>query len=199
MNAYDFYEVNATDYFNSTFRIDPSSFLLPLAKNLKPGATILDIGCGSGRDLRWLKDHGFNPTGFERSQTLAELAEKHSGCPVIKADFTKYDFSTLNFDAILMVGALVHIEQPQLPDLLNNICKALVDEGLVYITLKEGHGQRVASDGRIFFLWKKEELDKIFKKLGFKIIDFSRQTSKLRPTDVWLGYLLIMCQDNASS
>jgi hypothetical protein len=43
------------DYFVSTFDIDPSSFLAPLADRLQKGETIQDIGCGSGRDLHWLQ------------------------------------------------------------------------------------------------------------------------------------------------
>lgn len=38
-----------------TYYIDPTVFLKPLVQYLKPGAEIIDVGCGSGRDLRWLK------------------------------------------------------------------------------------------------------------------------------------------------
>jgi len=32
-----------------------------------------ELGCGSGRDLLWLKNRGFHVIGFERSPGLAEL------------------------------------------------------------------------------------------------------------------------------
>ena len=40
---------------------------------------VLDIGCGSGRDLKWLRERGFSVTGFERSKGLAALARRHAG------------------------------------------------------------------------------------------------------------------------
>jgi len=56
----DFYQQNYNAYHEDTFGIDPSSFLDPLVKHLTPSASILDIGCGGGRDLCWLKQRGFN-------------------------------------------------------------------------------------------------------------------------------------------
>jgi 2-polyprenyl-3-methyl-5-hydroxy-6-metoxy-1,4-benzoquinol methylase len=69
-----FYEDHCKEYFQATAYLDPSPFLSPLAKRLAPGATVLDVGCGSGRDLRWLADHGFKPTGFEQAPELAKMA-----------------------------------------------------------------------------------------------------------------------------
>jgi cyclopropane fatty-acyl-phospholipid synthase-like methyltransferase len=91
----DYYQAYFLDYHAQTFHIDSSSFLEPLAKHLQPGAHIMDVGCGSGRDLLWFKTRGFNPTGLERSDGLARLARDHSGCDVITDDFETFDFSTL--------------------------------------------------------------------------------------------------------
>jgi len=70
----DFYQKNYKAYHEKTFSIDPSSFLEPLARRLPAEAFILDVGCGSGRDLLWMKKRGFDVIGFERSPELAELA-----------------------------------------------------------------------------------------------------------------------------
>jgi SAM-dependent methyltransferase len=186
----DFYNTEYRKYHASTFNVDPSSFLTPLTKMLRPGASVLDIGCGSGRDLLWLKERGYNPTGFERSQKLAALSRKYSGCPVIEDDFLTYDFSSLKFEAILMIGALVHLSGSQLEPAFLSITTALEENGLVLLSLKEGNGRINTADGRIFILWQPEELEKIFLKNGFRILDFSRQISKIRESDVWIAYLL---------
>ncbi len=194
----DFYQTNAKEYFDSTARIDATPFLLPLSKELQPGASIMDIGCGSGRDLRWLATRGFNPTGLERSPSLAAMAQEFSGCPVIEGDFLIFNFANLSFDALLLVGALVHVERSLLPEVLQRISGALAADGLIYLTLKEGTGERVADDGRVFTLWSQEQLEAIFRKLQFKVKDFSRQVSKLRSSDVWLGYQLSSGESNDS-
>ena len=95
----DYYEENWKTYHEATVAIDPAPFLAPLFARIAPPATILDVGCGSGRDLLWFTKRGFRVTGFERSPSLAELARKHSGCPVIEGDFEVYDFSDQSADA----------------------------------------------------------------------------------------------------
>jgi SAM-dependent methyltransferase len=186
----NFYEENHQQYFNSTVGIDPSAFLNPLAKLLKPQATVLDIGCGSGRDLLWFARRGFEPTGFEQSPKLARLAREHANCPVIEGDFCHYNFSILQFSALAFVGSLVHLPKETVPLILQSTCKALVPGGLLLITMKEGCGSSCADDGRVFTLWPKKELEKIFAANNIHVLSFSRQVSKLRSNDIWLGYVL---------
>ncbi|BCO09898.1 SAM-dependent methyltransferase [Desulfolithobacter dissulfuricans] len=189
-NTPDFYHTHARKYFEQTRAIDSSRFLGVLAHRLPKGATVLDIGCGSGRDLLYLKNSGFCATGLERSAKLAELARKFSGCPVIEGDFTCYDFSSLRCDALVLVGALVHLQKPELGPVLGRISQALEQDGLIYLSLKHGNGQYRNDDGRIFTLWQHEELEKIFTGCGFVNLDFSRNRSAMNPHDTWLGYLL---------
>ena len=186
----DYYEKNAQSYFHSTVNVDPASFLSPLVNLLCQDSTILDIGCGSGRDLLWLKDKGFCPTGLENSSALAQLAQENSICHVIKADFLSYDFSQVQYDALIVIGALVHLEREQILNVLKSFLEALVNGGYILLTSKEGQGKNVSSDGRIFTLWRQSELEDIFKQLNLKILDCRRQISKIRATDVWLGHLM---------
>ncbi len=136
----DYYQKNYKEYHEKTFFVDPSSFLTPIAEKLKPGATILDIGCGSGRDLLWFRQHGFKAVGFERSPGLADLARKNVGCEVIEGDFETYDFSRLSVDAIMLVGAFVHLPHNRVPEVLNSISTALKDDGIIFLSLKKGVG-----------------------------------------------------------
>lgn len=186
----NFYEDRHQHYFDSTVDIDPSVFLEPLASRLKPQATILDIGCGSGRDLLWFARRGFRPTGFEQAPSLAELARKHSNCSVMEGDFSRFDFAELHFDALVLVGSLVHIFPEELPAILTRTCQALNSGGLLLITLKEGRGSSHAADGRVFTLWSTEDIENVFAACNLHILDFSRQISKVRHDDIWLGYVL---------
>ncbi len=186
----DYYQKNYLAYHDQTFSIDPASFLSPLVRAMAPRGSILDVGCGSGRDMRWLKDRGFRPTGFERSSGLAALAREHSGCSVLEGDFEAYDFSGMDVDAILLVGALVHVPHERFSKILSNIAQALNPEGHVLLTLKEGVKTRAAAGGRVFYLWEDGALSAVFEPLNLTVVDFSRQISKVRKSDVWLGYVL---------
>lgn len=186
----DYYQENYKKYHEQTAGIDPASFLSPLVRCLTPGSSILDVGCGSGRDMRWLKERGFRPAGFERSGGLAALARVHSGCPVLEGDFEVYDFSGMDVDAILLVGALVHVPHDRFSEILSNIAQALNPRGHVLVTMKEGQQNTEVSGSRIFYRWRDEYLRKVFLDLKLTVVDFSREGSKIREKDVWLGYVL---------
>jgi len=186
----DYYQKNYKAYYEKTFSIDPTSFLKPLAQRLPAEAFILDVGCGSGRDLRWMKKRGFDVIGFERSPGLAELARDNAGCEVIEGDFETYDFSSILVDGLMLVGALVHVPHERFSKVFENITSAIPENGSVLITLKEGSGDRTDSYGRTFYLWDDPKAREVFDTLGFKVCDFSTSVSKTGSGDVWLSYVL---------
>jgi len=186
----DYYQSYAVDYHRRTMAVNPTSFLLPLTKHLSPGAWILDVGCGSGRDMLWLKNYGFSVMGFERAPALAELARKSSCCHVTEGDFTTYDFSNIQADAVIMIGALVHIPYTEIVPALRNITAALRENGIILLTLKEGNGSSQHADGRTFYLYQDQTLRKIFTKFGFNLLDFSRDVSNMGTGETWLRYII---------
>jgi SAM-dependent methyltransferase len=186
----DYYQKNYKGYHEKTFSIDPTSFLAPLAQRLSPEAFVLDVGCGSGRDLLWMKKQGFDVIGFERSPGLAELARDNAGCEVIEGDFETYDFSSIFVDGVVLVGALVHMPHERFSEVFKNITASISRRGNVLITLKEGQGDRIDADNRTFYLWEDPKAREMFDALGFKVCDFSSSVSKTGSGDVWLSYVL---------
>ena len=186
----DYYKENYKEYFDRTFSLDPSSFLGPVAERLSNGAMVLDVGCGSGRDLLWFKKKGFEVIGFERSAGLAELAREHSGVEVIEGDFDTYDCSFISADAIIASGSLVHVQHERLADILQNIVQALEKHGIFYVSLKQGEKTKTDDLGRSFYYWKDEELREVFESLNFKVLDSYQNKSIANSDDVWLSYIL---------
>ena len=186
----DYYQANHQRYFADTVRVDPAVFLRPLTRNLQAGASILDIGCGSGRDLLWLANRGFRVTGLERAPGLARLARHHSGCPVIIADFRQFDFSSRCDQAQLLIGSLVHLEKDELEHHLQRFMAGLSPGGLILLTLKQGSGGVRCADDRRFILWQEDELLNMVSSLGLTVLQLTRNVSPLRASDIWLTALL---------
>jgi len=193
----DFYSQYYREYHQRTFKADMSSVLLLLAKHLPPGSHILDVGCGSGRDLLWFKKRGFEATGFERSPQLAALARQHAGCEVIEGDFEQYDFSRLSYSAVIMMGSLVHTAHENFEEVFKRIVPGVKKTGYVLISLKQGTGRRADSYNRVFYLWQDETLRKIFSDNSFNIVEHSRQVSKLCTDEIWLAYVLSVPGDKS--
>ncbi|MBF0412034.1 MAG: class I SAM-dependent methyltransferase [Desulfamplus sp.] len=191
----NYYAKEYETYFAKTVQLNPASFLLPFVKRLpKNGAKILDIGCGSGRDLRWLKERGFDAVGIERSAGLAMLARQFSGCEVIEADFETFDFSGASADGLLLIGALVHIPHDHLETILKKIIKGVKPQGIIYISMKKVDKRlkyiEYTASGRIFYFWRRFELEEIFQRNNLEIISFSENESLLETSEKWLGYIL---------
>lgn len=182
----DYYQRFADAYNRRTFAVDPAAFLQPLLDALPPGSRILDVGCGGGRDLLWLRRRGFAMAGFERSETLAALAEAQSGCPVIRGDFRTFDFSQLSFDGLLLVAALVHVPHEELAVVLSGILKALRPGGIVLLSLKKGDGVEEDGTGRCFYRWQPALLDPILERLGLVACRRAEHPSVLGAADIWL-------------
>ncbi len=204
-SATDYYATHYHTYHAETFSIDPAPFLGPFARRLSPGSRVLDVGCGSGRDLVWLKGQGFEVLGFERSPGLAELARRQAGCEVIVGDFTVFDFTALEVDALLMSGALVHVPHADLPAVLSRLLPAIKprgrpstegagrtpgNAGRVYISLKEGRGRHTDERGRVFYLWQDDALRRLFAGFGLPVAHFRRGASAVGGGSIWLGYVL---------
>ena len=186
----DYYQTHFHNYFNRTVSVDSAVFLKPFTKMLRPGASVLDIGCGSGRDLLWLKQQGFMAAGFERSAGLAALARRHSGCDIIEGDFELFDFSKFSFDAILASGSFVHVPHHHLPHVLTSLRQALAPGGIFYLSVKQGENTRTDSLGRTFYFWRDQDIRTVFLQIQMNVIFFSVSRSALNSPDLWLSYIL---------
>lgn len=177
-------------YHQKTVHLNPSGFLAPLTVHAPPPALVLDVGCGSGRDLLWLKQRGYNVLGLERSPGLAKLARKHAGCDVLCADFDLFDFTTLSVDAVILIGALVHVPKDRYPATLARILQALKPGGHILLTMKQGEGTRTAKDGRVFELWEDQDLREVFTEMGLAMVEAFTNPSTLGTGEMWLGYVV---------
>jgi len=189
----DYYCCHYRAYHDETVAIDPAPFLGAFVRQLSPGDHVLDVGCGSGRDLLWLQQKGMAVTGFERSPGLARLARAHAGCRVIEGDFTSHDFAPLAMDAILMTGALVHVPHDCLQGVLGNILRALDPESqrrIVYLSLKEGEGAATDNRNRVFYFWQEANLARLLSGGGMEVLDFQRSLSADGRGQPWMGFVL---------
>lgn len=188
----DYYHTRYEDYIHATVTADPSPFLEPFIQELPAGRPrVLDLGCGSGRDLLWLKNRGVDPVGVEHSPWLAEHARIHSGCRVITGDFLDAGLMEMDQpDGILLVGVLVHYPRTGMIDALSFLRALLKPRGTILITMKQGRGSRTDAQGRWFCLWQDPDLRSVFHSAGFAVTRFSTSLSALGTREVWLTYHL---------
>jgi len=184
-----FYEKNAKLYFEKTFYLDSSSILSKLTEFLKPGSKILDLGCGSGRDILWLSKKGYFVEGVEKSSKLCKLAEKQTGCRIYNIDYQSFNFLPDSYDAIMSIGGFVHLSLQELDEIISKSIISLIRGGIYFISLKKGEGCYTGDDGRVFYLWQKENFLEIANKYKLNLINYEEQETLLKSKDVWMSFI----------
>jgi SAM-dependent methyltransferase len=104
--------------------------------DIKPGQSVLDLGCGPGDLLRLLpQDKGFQYVGIDLSKEYLQVAEKLSSPSIrfLHGDCTNFLplIGGARFDWILCMGLLHHISDRAVESLLAAAARSLTEEGSV--------------------------------------------------------------------
>lgn len=115
---------------------------------------VVDLGCGSGRDLAFLLEQGFSVTGVDRSTVATDLAAKviarldretgGRGC-VLNADLLDYlvRLEPESIDAVHAAGTYQGLSSREVAALFDQVHRVLVAGGLhLWSVLGEGHPGR---------------------------------------------------------
>lgn len=187
----DYYQQHAERFFTETVTVDMSALYQPFVAHLKPGARILDAGCGSGRDARAFSALGYDVEAFDASAELVELARQHSGLPVEQKRFE--DVTDVDrYDGIWCCASLLHVPLAELPGVMMLLARALKPGGVWYLSFKYGRGER-EKDGRVFTDMDKIKLNDLIADLENIVLLDTWITGDKRPerhNEKWLNSLL---------
>jgi SAM-dependent methyltransferase len=100
--------------------------------------TILDLGCGPGRDLETFRDLGHTAVGLDGARAFAEMARSHTGCEVLLQDFLDMHLPTARFDGIFANASLFHVPSQELPRVLGQLRDALEPGGVLFSSNPHG-------------------------------------------------------------
>ena len=163
----DHYKVNAQEYFDLTYNIRLDNLWDMFLKRIPTNAKILDLGCGSGRDVEFFSTVYKNVIGLDLSYNLSKLARRLTEKEIIIADFREIPFKTKSFDAVWSIGSLLHIEKSQISRTLIEVRRVLNTDGYLFISIKKGIGSQLIEDGRFFSFYSVYEWRRILSNCGF--------------------------------
>jgi SAM-dependent methyltransferase len=159
----NYYNQNATEFFNTTFNVDMESLYQAFLQYLPQDAFILDLGCGSGRDTLAFKRKGYQVEALDYSKELVLLASQQTGQQVRLESF--YDFSDQSrFDGIWACASLLHCERHRLDEVIGRMITALKSNGVLYMSFKYGDGDR-KKDGRNFTDLNEQQAQELLEQL----------------------------------
>ena len=106
-----------------------------LKQYFTPGSTV-DVGCGSGRDVAWLRANGFDASGYDASEGL--LREARVACP--EAHFGMTRLPQLDgvprraFSNVLCETVIMHLEPSEIGSAVRNLVSLLALGGTMWLS-----------------------------------------------------------------
>lgn len=162
------------DKLNLRSRLAEINLYAPNAKS------VLDIGCGAGLYIDYLRSKGFKVQGIELSEWGYKSATKKLGLKVHNTPLRKSTIKTNSIDVITMYDLLEHTRSPLLE--LKHIKKLLGDDGLLiinvpnfdsFISNKTGSQWNKLIPPNHLYHFTTDSLTNILNKSGFKIISIA--------------------------
>jgi SAM-dependent methyltransferase len=150
----DYYNKHAKTFVQNTLNLDMSALLNRFIENLPTGASILDIGCGSGRDAKWLKERGFKVYAIDGSHEMVRLAQEIliddcAPCLFEAFDPLRVFGKAIDFDGMWASASLIHVAEDELKSVINLFGSYLKKGGKFYMSFKKS-ADNYQKEGRQF-------------------------------------------------
>jgi len=190
LDSIEFYNKNAADYFDQTVILDMQESLDRFTELLPEGGSILDLGCGSGRDSAYFMSCGFDVTAMDASEEMCSLASIHIGQDVLQMTFAEMDFDKV-FDGIWACASLLHVPSNEIEEILSKVIKSMKRNGILFMSFRYGEfeGER---DGRYYTDYQTRTLKELIAKYEELDLIEIKKSEDVRPNKVnlWINALI---------
>ncbi len=144
------YDQRAEEFWEGTRSHDVGRNIATLLRHIQVPApyTILDFGCGPGRDLAAFARLGHVAIGLDGAERFAAMARQYSGCEVWRQDFLALDLPPERFDGVFANASLFHVPSQELPKVLGQLRAALKPGGVLFSSNPRGANDEGWNRGR---------------------------------------------------
>lgn len=142
-----------------------------------PNGHALEIGCGNGNFLSYLKQHGWNVTGIDLSEHAARQAKENFDIDVHVGELEKTPLKDSSYDFIRLSHVVEHFFDPV--SSMKKVFELLKPGGIVYVEVPnvEGAGAQISGKywygwdaPRHLFMFSPKSISETLEKAGFEIV-----------------------------
>jgi ubiquinone/menaquinone biosynthesis C-methylase UbiE len=168
-NTIEAYDKIAEEYSKTWGDIDLIKKYADLFLRFLKGRKILDVGCGPGRDSKYFSEKGLEVIGIDLSENFLKIARmKAPSVKFLKMDLRKLDFPNETFDGLWVCSSFLHIPKKDAKKTLKEFRRVLKKEGVMFIAVKQGKGEKI-KEGIYNVFYNKEEFEKLIRSMDFNI------------------------------
>ncbi len=185
-----FYERFAEEFWRGTQDHDVSQNRTALLGHVAGDGpyTILDFGCGPGRDLAAFRALGHEAVGLDGAERFVAMARQRTGCEVWHQDFLDLRLPPERFDGIFANASLFHIPSQELPRVLAQLWHTLKPDGVLFSSNPHGRDQEGLQDHRYGSFYTFETWRQFLTKAKFQeVTHYYRPPGKPRQQQPWLA------------
>ena len=183
------YNQRAEDFREGTRDHDVSQNTAALLRHIEgaPPFTILDLGCGPGRDLAAFTALGHVAIGLEGAEQFVAMA-RVAGFEVWQQDFLALDLPARRFDGIFANAALFHVPGQELPRVLGELRASLKPGGVLFSSNPHGSNEEGWNRGRYGAYHDLESWRRVMTQAGFVELEhYYRPAGLPREQQPWLA------------
>lgn len=187
----EYYNRCAEDFCRSTASVDLQPLQEKFLGYLPDQASILDFGCGSGRDTKYFLSKGYTVSATDGSAEFCRFASAYTGISVRHEYFQ--DLSEVDlYDGIWACSSILHVRKAELPNVFIRMTCALKKDGIIYTSFKYGdfEGER---SGRYFSDFTEKsfaEVLSVIKELYIREAFITGDVRNGRSEEKWLNLIL---------
>ena len=144
------YDRSAEEYWEGTRDHDVSQNYAALLDAIEGDHpySILDLGCGPGRDLYHFRSLGHDVVGLDGSKEFVAIARSYAGGDVLHQDFLAMALPESRFDGVFANASLFHVPSQELPRILLELAATLKPRGVLFCSNPRGNNQEGFSGDR---------------------------------------------------
>ncbi|GAA0560996.1 hypothetical protein GCM10009098_31340 [Rheinheimera aquimaris] len=183
-----FYDNNATSYFDATFSIDMTEIYKKVRAYVANGGSVLDAGCGVGRDTQYFIRHGFKVSSFDASAKMVELCNQYPFAFCEQKSFADIDYPP-TFDLVWACASLLHLNKSEFESAISRLVRTLTPDGHFYFSLKKNVNVAKSSD-REFYMYSISYINELLTN-KYKLLEISmwETNSSISSSEVFLNFL----------
>ena len=188
-NTVLWYDNNADDCDRRYESTENAAIHEVLRRWIHPGMHVLELGCGSGRDARFMAGIGADVVATDASVKMLEKARSHGGrvtyrhlsMPATAAELqsqglTSADASSESFDAVVSIAMIMHLTDAELFATAKAIDRLASEHGLVILSFCSSHPDE---DDRLYESRTAQSVRLLMEDFGFACVESADTSDSL--------------------